>query len=63
MAATLAIVIGFLVIVGLVYGAITTFRTQQAALAERQAERERTGEAERLRQLHAEREARAGDDV
>ena len=62
MAATLAIVLGLLVIVGLVYGAISTFRRQQAALAERQAERERTGEAERLRQVHAEREARSGDE-
>ena len=62
MSAALAIVIGLLVIVGLVYGAIVTFRTQQAALAEREAERERTGEAEELRRLHAEREARAGRD-
>lgn len=62
MAATLAIVLGLLVIAGLVYGAISQFQRRQAVLAERQAERERTGEAERLRQLHAEREARAGDD-
>jgi cell division protein FtsL len=62
MAATLAIVLGLLVIGSLVYGAITQFQRRQAVLAERQAERERTGEAERLRQLHAEREARASDD-
>ncbi|MBO9533720.1 MAG: hypothetical protein J7513_12180 [Solirubrobacteraceae bacterium] len=62
MSAALAIVIGLLVIVGLVYGAITTFRTQQAALARRQAEREASGEADELRRIHAEREARAGDE-
>ncbi|MEH3054566.1 MAG: hypothetical protein PGN13_11260 [Patulibacter minatonensis] len=59
MGAALAIVIGLVVIGGLVYGAISQFRRRQAVLAERQAERERTGEADELRRRHAEREARA----
>ena len=64
MAGALAIVIGLLVAGGLVYGAISTYRRQQAVLAERKAERERTGaEAERQAE-HARREAaaRAEDD-
>lgn len=62
MAGVLAIIIGFLVIAGLVYGAISGFQRRQAGLAERAAERERTGEADELRQRHAEREAAARDD-
>lgn len=62
MDAVLAIVIGLLVIVGLVYGAISQFQRRQAVLAERRAERERTGEADELRRIHAEREARADDE-
>ncbi len=62
MTAALAVILGLLVIAGLIYGPITQIRRRDAQLAARRAERERTGEAERLRQIHAEREAQAADD-
>jgi hypothetical protein len=64
MGVALAIVIGLVVVGGLIYGAISTYGRQQSVLAERKAERERTGaEAERQAE-HARREAaaRAEDD-
>ena len=59
MTAAIAIVVGLVVVGSLVYGAIAQFKRRQAVLDERHAEQERTGEADELRRIHAEREARA----
>ena len=53
------VLVGLVVVGSLVYGAIAQFKRRQAVLDERHAEQERTGEADELRRIHAEREARA----
>ena len=58
----MAVILGVvlvLVVVGFIYGAISTYGNQQRRLRERAAEREASGEAERLRAEHARREAEA----